>query len=46
MGENGFVGVEFESGKGKGRRIWCVGMVKVIDNEIRESFDTVVNGFE
>lgn len=43
MSENAFVALDFETANGKRTSICSVGMVKVIDNQITESFHTLVN---
>lgn len=43
MSENGFVALDFETANGKRTSICSVGMVKVIDNQITETFHTLVN---
>ena len=42
MSENAFVALDFETANGKRTSICSVGMVKVIDNQITESFHTLV----
>lgn len=41
--ENAFVALDFETANGKRTSICSVGMVKVIENQITESFHTLVN---
>ncbi|MDU4600956.1 MAG: 3'-5' exonuclease [Staphylococcus warneri] len=43
MSENAFVALDFETANGKRTSICSVGMVKVIENQITESFHTLVN---
>ncbi|EHJ07837.1 3'-5' exonuclease [Staphylococcus simiae] len=43
MTNNSFVALDFETANGKRTSICSVGMVKVIDNQITESFHTLVN---
>ena len=43
MSENAFVAIDFETANGKRTSICSVGMVKVIENQITESFHTLVN---
>ena len=40
---NAFVALDFETANGKRTSICSVGMVKVIDNQITESFHTLIN---
>lgn len=46
MFSNSFVALDFETANGKRTSICSVGMVKVVDNEIVESFYTLVNPFD
>ena len=46
MAQNAFVALDFETANGKRTSICSVGMVKVIDNQITESFHTLVNPFD
>ena len=41
--ENAFIALDFETANGKRTSICSVGMVKVVNNEIVESFYTLVN---
>ena len=43
MVQNAFVALDFETANSKRTSICSVGMVKVIDNQITESFHTLVN---
>lgn len=43
MADNAFVALDFETANGKRTSICSVGMVKVINNQITESFYTLVN---
>ncbi len=45
MVQNAFVALDFETANSKRTSICSVGMVKVIDNQITESFHTLVNPF-
>ena len=44
--ENAFIALDFETANGKRTSICSVGMVKVVNNEIVESFYTLVNPFD
>lgn len=46
MVQNAFVALDFETANSKRTSICSVGMVKVIDNQITESFHTLVNPFD
>lgn len=46
MNQNAFVALDFETANGKRTSICSVGMVRVIDNQITESFYTLVNPFD
>ena len=46
MADNAFVALDFETANGKRTSICSVGMVKVINNQITESFYTLVNPFD
>ena len=43
---NAFIALDFETANGKRTSICSVGMVKVVNNEIVESFYTLVNPFD